>query len=182
MDSLKARFSLHYSLTVLAVSAGLCVLAWYLVDIRGMGWSFTTNGLTVTENVVKLVLLALLMLAVFGTQVWDLARPADILVLTPQGLHDRRLTRGLVRWDQISHIHFYRKGWQWMAVLEPKPATSMPDALAIGPMPLYAFNRLCARWLKRPELNVGLGGLTAPTQAFIDYIETHYTGGLSREP
>ena len=181
METVKARFTLSYSLIVLAVSAGLSVLAWYLVVVRGMGWTLTLESLTITENVVKLALMSLLMLAVFGTQLWDLLRPADILTLTPQGVHDRRLTRGAIRWDQIAHIHLYRKGWQWMAALEPKPSTAAPDALALGPMPLYAFNRLCARWLKRPELNVGLGGMTVPATVLVDYIQAHYKGGLSRE-
>ncbi len=182
MQTVKARFTLNYSLIVLAVTAGLSGLAWYMIIVRGMGWTLTRDTFSVTENTVKLALLAPLLLAVLLTQGWDLLRPADILTLTPQGLHDRRLTRGQVRWDQIERIHLYRKGWQWMALIEPKPATAMPDDLGLGPMPLYAFNRLCARFLKRPELNVGLGGMTVTTQALTGYIEQHYKGPITAEP
>lgn len=181
MQTLKARFTLNYSLIVLAVTAGLSGLAWYMIVVRGMGWTLTPEVFTITKHTVELVLLSLLMLAVFGTQVWDLIRPRDILVLTPHGLHDRRLTHGEVRWDQIARIHLYRKGWQWVALLEPKQLTADPDVLKLGPMPLYAFNRLCARWLKRPELNVALGGMTTATPALVAYIEAHFKGELLRE-
>ncbi len=171
MKVLKARFTLTYSLIVLAVSGGLVALAWSLLSVHDSGWSWSANGVTITENALKLAALSLLMVAVFGTQLWDLIRPRDILIMTPHGLHDRRLTRGEIRWDQITRIHLYRKGWQWMALLEPRQLTADPDALKLGPMPLYAFNRLCARWLKRPELNVALGGLTVPADELIAYIQ-----------
>ena len=176
MTSLKARFTPAYSLTVLAVSAGLFALAWYMLAVRGFGWSLSAAGITIRENALKLAAMSPLMLAVFGTQLWDLLRPRDILVLTPRGLHDRRLTRGEVRWDQVARIHLYRKGWQRMALIEPKPLTADPDALKLGPMPLYAFNRLCARWLKRPELNVGLGGMTVSSSELEAHIRRYFRG------
>lgn len=182
MQTLKARFTLNYSLIVLVVTAGLSGLAWYMIAVRGMGWTLTPEVFTITKHTVELALLSLLLLAVFATQVWDLIRPRDILTLTPHGIHDRRLTRGEVRWDQVAHVHLYRKGWQWMVRLEPKDLTARPDALKLGPMPVYAFNRMCARWLKRPELNVGLGGMTVTTRDLVDYIGRHYKGDITQEP
>jgi hypothetical protein len=129
-------------------------------------------------NSAKLAGFGLLMTALFVTQVADLIRPQVILRLTPSGIHDRRLTRGPVLWVQVARILLYREGWQWMARLEPSPSGVRPADMALGPMPLYAFNRLCARWLKQPELNVGLGGLTVSSEALIDYIRTHYSGEI----
>lgn len=181
MDRIAARFTPAYNLAVFAASGGLFALMVWLIVLRGDGWSLSGDGLTVTENAVKLVVLGLLMLSLFGTQAWDMLRPRDIVLLTPQGVHDRRLTRGQMRWDQIRRIHLYRKGWQWMANIELKTLTTEAVDLGLGPMPLYAFNRLCARWLKRPELNIGLGGMTVSSQALIDYILAHYKGSLTRE-
>lgn len=181
MDILRARFTLRYSLIVLAVTAGLFAFAWYLLAVKTAGWSFSAGTLTITHNAAVLALLSPLMLAVFFTQLWDIVRPRDILVLTRNGIHDRRLTRGEVLWDQIEHIHLYRKGWQWMLRLDPKAATTRPENLRLGPMPVYAFNRLCARWQKRPELNVGLGGMTVPTEMVLKAVADHYRGEMTRD-
>ena len=176
-----ARFTPTYSLIVLAVTAALALWAWYLIGVLGAGWTWRAGTLTVTENTLKLVLLVPLMVALFATQAWTLLRRPDILVLTASGLHDRRLTRGAIPWHQIARITVYRKGWQPVARIDLKPLTTPGRDLDLGPMPLYAFNRLCARWLKRPELVVGLGGLSVPSTQTLLAIGTHFAGELQVE-
>lgn len=174
---LKARFTLTYRLIVLAVFAGLIALAWYLLVTERAGSVMVPEAggvvLSFSVGAIKLAGLALIAVAMVATQLWDLLFPRDILTLTPQGLHDRRLTRGPILWSQIETVHLYRKGWQWMALIETKPLTVTLPELGLGPMPLYAFNRLCARWQKKPELNVGLGGLTMSTEAIATYLRQH---------
>lgn len=157
---MSARFTLRYSLIVLAVTGALAAWMWYLV-IGGLDW---------THSAVKMVALSPLMIAVFATQLWDLIRPQAILTLTKSGLHDRRLTHGPILWHQIARILVYRKGWQYVALLEPVATTTPGRDIGLGPMPLYAFNRLCARLLKRPELVVGLGGMTVTSEALLTFM------------
>ena len=178
MDTLKARFTPTYALIVLAVTTALIALAaWALKP-----WPFPDyEPVSVALAALKLAALALLMLGVLVTQLWDMARPKDILTLTPAGLHDRRLTRGPVLWHQIERLVVFRKGWQWMVRIEPKATTTPGRDMDLGPMPLYAFNRLCARWQKHPELVVGLGGMTASTDDLTAYIQAHFKGPITLE-
>ena len=178
MDTLKARFTLIYALIVLAVSAALVVaLIWVLRP-----WPFPGyEPVSVLLTTIKLIGLGLIMLGVFATQIWDMLSPKDILTLTPSGLHDRRLTRGTILWHQIERLVFFRRGWQWMVRMEPKALTTPGRDMDLGPMPIYAFNRLCARWQKHPELVVGLGGMTVSTDDLIAYIQTHFKGQISLE-
>ena len=178
MDMLKARFTPTYTLIVLAMS--LVLTGWLVTVLRP--WPFPGyEPVSVILTTMKLVGLGLLMLGLFATQAWDMVRPKDILTLTPQGLHDRRLTRGAVLWHQIERLVFYRKGWQWMVRIEPKVVTTPGRDMDLGPMPLYAFNRLCARWQKKPELNVGLGGLTVSSDDLGAYIRRHFKGDIVLE-
>ena len=178
MDMLKARFTLTYAVIVLIMSAVLAV--WMVVVLRP--WPFPGyEPVSVILTTIKLVALGVIMLALFATQVWDLLRPKAILTLTPQGLHDRRLTRDTVLWHQIERLVFFRKGWQWMVRIEPKILTTPGRNMDLGPMPLYALNRLCARWQKRPELNVGLGGMTVTTDDLAAYIRSHFKGEVVSE-
>lgn len=173
MTTLHARFTLTYNLVVLAVTAVLSLWTWYLIGGLHAGWTWTNGTLTITEATLKLIVMIPLMLAAFATQFLELFRPRPVLILTPSGLHDRRLTRGPLLWSQIDHILIYRKGWQQVAVITPKSLTTPSHDMDLGPMPLYAFNRLCARWLKRPELVVGLGGMSVPTADLLTYITQH---------
>ena len=178
MDILKARFTLTYTLIVLAMS--LVLAGWMVVVLRP--WPFPGyEPVSVILTTIKLVALGLIMLALFATQAWDMVRPRDVLTLTPQGLHDRRLTRGAVLWHQIDRLVFFRKGWQWMVRIEPKVLTTPGRDMDLGPMPLYAFNRLCTRWQKKPELNVGLGGMTVSSDDLAAHIRQHFKGDIVLE-
>ena len=178
MDTLKARFTLTYALIVMAVSVLLVgLLIWALRPWPFPGYEPVSVALTT----IKLGGLGLIMLAVFATQVWDFLSPKDILILTPQGLHDRRLTRGAVLWGQIERLVVFRKGWQWMVRIEPKAVTTPGRDMDLGPMPVYAFNRLCARWQKHPELVVGLGGMTVSTDELMACIRTRFKGEVVLE-
>lgn len=175
MESVAARFTQTYTAVVLIVSAALAAGVAFVLG----PWTFRgMDTATMIINMAKLACLGLLLTALFVTQVIDLIRPQAILRLTPSGIHDRRLTRGPVLWTQVARILMYRKGWQWMVTLEPRHLGVLPANMALGPMPLYAFNRLCARWRKRPELNVGLGGLAMSSDDIMTYIRAHYTGDI----
>ena len=178
MDMLKARFTPTYTLIVLAVSAALVgMLIWVLRP-----WPFPGyEPISVLLTTIKLVGLGLIMLGLFATQIWDMLSPKAILTLTPSGLHDRRLTRGPVLWHQIERLVVFHKGWQWMVRIEPKAVTTPGRDMDLGPMPLYAFNRLCARWQKHPELIVGLGGMTVSTDDLTAYIRAHFKGEIVLE-
>lgn len=180
MPSLQARFTLTYSLIVLAVTAALAAWIWYLIGPLAAGWSWRNGMLMVTKNTVKMVLLTPLMLAVFATQVWELVGRKPVLILTASGLHDRRLTRGPLLWSQIERIIVYRKGWQYVAQIEPKALTTESHDMGLGPMPVYAFNRLCARFLKRSELIVGLGGMTASSADLLAFLRQYFKGELQQ--
>lgn len=176
MDTLKARFTPTYSLVVLAVSVVLvALLIWVLRP-----WPFPGyEPVSVILTTMKLVGLGLIMVGVFATQLWDMLSPQYILTLTPSGLHDRRLTRGAILWHQIERLVVFQKGWQWMVRIEPKALTTPGSDMDLGPMPIYAFNRLCARWQKHPELVVGLGGMTVSTDDLTAYMQSHFKGEIT---
>lgn len=173
-----ARFTTTYRVVVLCGSVALVAMSAYLLDIKGYHWMLQAiqDGaiFNATKNALKLGLLALLMVGVSVTQLLDILRPQDILRLSSGAIHDRRLTRGPIPWAQIQRVTLHRQGWQWVAQIDLKPLTvGNPDYLALGPIPIYAFNRQCARWLKRPELIVRLGGMTIPSAELLRRLQEH---------
>ena len=176
-----ARFTTTYRVVVFCGSVALIAVSAYLLDIKGyhqMLQAIQDGAIfNVTENALKLGLLSLLMVGVAVTQLSDMLRPQDILRLTAGAIHDRRLTRGPIPWGQIQRVILYRRGWQWVAQIDLKPLTvGNPDYLALGPILIHAFNRQCARWLKRPELIVRLGGMTVPSAELFRLLQDHCKG------
>lgn len=178
----EARFTPVYNLIVLAVIAALLAFeAWLLIGL-GAGWQIvrTTEGtqFNMTQGALFIALMCLVFVPLWLTHAIDLMRPGLILRLDSTGLYDRRLTRGPVRWDDIAGLYLYRKGWQWMLQMELKPAIAdwPEDYKPSRAYPIFALNRVAARWQKRPELHIGLGGLTVPDKQLIDLINEEHPG------
>jgi len=160
-----ARFTPGYHLIVLGVSLVLLAAMWVVL-------SAIPQPAGLSKEAVRLALLAPLIAALIGTHLCDVWRPRAILTVGPGGLHDARLTRGPIPWAQIAAVGIAQKGWQIIAVITLKPAAAgYGEALKLGTMPIFALNRLCARWLNRPELVIGLGGLSLAPDILMQAIE-----------
>ncbi|MDC7681986.1 hypothetical protein PQU92_01790 [Asticcacaulis sp. BYS171W] len=179
---IEARFTRLYNLIVMVgIAALLAFEAWLLIGV-GAGWEIarTAEGthFEVSEGAVFIALMCLVFVPLWLTHAIDLMRPGLILRIDHTGLYDRRLTRGPVRWDDIETLHLYRKGWQWMLQMDLKPATAdgPDDYRPSQAYPIFALNRLAARWQKRPELHIGLGGLTVADAVLIEAIHSQRPG------
>ncbi|ESQ80313.1 hypothetical protein [Asticcacaulis sp. YBE204] len=176
---LEARFTHFYNLIVImGIAALLGFEAWLLIGL-GAGWEIvhTPEGtrFEFTQGALFIALMCLVFVPLWLTHAIDLIRPGLILRIDHTGLFDRRLTRGPVRWDDIATLRLYRKGWQWVLQMDLKPApVDWPeDYRPSMAYPIFALNRLAARWQKCPELHVGLGGLTVSDTVLLDQIKTY---------
>lgn len=110
---------------------------------------------------------ALLFCGTAATYAMARLKPADVLVLGPEGLHDRRLTRDPIPWAAILSLTPLQRGPQLMLLLNVADAKLWP-----GPRhPLWAVNRAAARLTGWSGLAVKVTGLEIDLSTLIDAIQ-----------
>ena len=174
----EAKFTTLYLWIGATIGMGLLVMGYFILGLTGQEWEFLTTAKgfvwQFNRDGLKLALLMVLMAALVANFAYTIMRRPTILRITQAGIHDARLTKGPIPWHQIKSIAYVQKGWQVVAVLTLSSQNLYAEALGYGNMPLYAFNRWCAKLLKGDEYTVGLGGLTIPQNDCIHAIEAHY--------
>jgi uncharacterized protein YjbI with pentapeptide repeats len=138
-------------------------VAWHIAD----GWFDSSSVFSRVTMSSAFGFFALFMGVAAVSFVLAIWKPSPVVTMDKTGLFDRRLTRAPIPWADIRSVGPVQYNGELMLTVN----VDKTSLYRLSTNPMWAVNRLCARFLRRPELGIKMKGLSCDLQAVLDAVQ-----------